>query len=76
MPIVALPPIGVITFEGTAIGAILCTVITVLVECGLPSLRRGAGPLDAYIAAGHVLVAARAPAGSWTTGAVATAAVD
>ena len=40
-PIVALPSAGVITFEGVAIGAILCTVATVLFECGLPGLREG-----------------------------------
>ena len=65
--------IGVIVFEGTAIGAILCTVLTVLVECGLPGFRRGPGPLDAYVAAGHVLVTASAPSGAWTDGALATA---
>ena len=73
MPIVALPPIGVITFEGTAIGAILCTVLTVLVECGLPAFRRRPGPLDAYVAAGHVLVTAKVDSGAWAEGASATA---
>ena len=58
MPIVALPTAGVITFEGIAIGAILCTVGTVFYECRLPSLR-GPGPLDPHLAADHVLVAVR-----------------
>ena len=57
MPIVALPPAGVITFEGVAIGAILCTVATVLYECGLPGLwSAGTGPLDHHLADDHVLV--------------------
>ncbi len=56
-PIVALPPAGVITFEGVAIGAILCTVATVLYECGLPGLwSEGTGPLDHHLADDHVLV--------------------
>jgi len=57
MPIVALPPTGIITFEGVAIGAILCTVATVLYECGLPGLwSAGTGPLDHHLADDHVLV--------------------
>jgi hypothetical protein len=58
MPIVALPPAGVITFEGVAIGAILCTVATVLYECGLPAWKRR-GPLDHYLADDCVLVAVK-----------------
>ena len=34
MPIVPLPTVGVITFEGLALGAILCTVATVLCLTG------------------------------------------
>ena len=55
MPIVSLPPAGVITFEGIAIGAILCTVGTVLYECGLPG-RKSLGPLDQHLAEDHILV--------------------
>jgi hypothetical protein len=60
MPIVALPPAGIITFEGVAIGAILCTVATVFYECGLPGLwSAGTGPLDHHLADDHVLVSVR-----------------
>jgi len=59
MPLVALPPTGVITFEGIAIGAILMTVSTVLFECGLPGLRLGAGPLDHHLADDYVLVSVK-----------------
>lgn len=77
MPIVPLPSTGVITFEGVAIGAIVCTVLTVLYECGLPGLwSAGTGPLDHHLADDHVLVSVKcdesAPT-SWTTGALETA---
>jgi hypothetical protein len=74
MPIVALPPAGVITFEGVAIGAIICTVATVLYECGLPGRWSArSGPLDHHLADDHVLVTVRcdesAPS-AWTAGAL------
>ena len=74
MPIVSLPPAGVITFEGVAIGAILCTVGTVLYECGLPRLK-GLGPLDQHLAEDHVLVAVECEDGApeaWTANALET----
>jgi hypothetical protein len=74
MPIVPAPPAGVITFEGVAIGAILCTVATVLYECGLPSWKRR-GPLDHYLADDCVLVTVRCSedaSTSWTAKAVET----
>jgi hypothetical protein len=55
MPIVPLPTAGIIAFEGTAIGAILFTVATVLFECGLPG-RKGPGPLDHHLADDRVLI--------------------
>ena len=76
MPIVALPPAGVITFEGTAIGAILFTVATVMLEGGLPRFRAVSGPLDAYVAAGQIVITVRdgvAPPAGWAEGAVETA---
>jgi hypothetical protein len=76
LPPVSGPPLALIVFEGLAVGAILVAVARVLWECGL--LRRGpaAGPLDANLAAGAIVIAARRPAGAsrdWTTGAVAVA---
>jgi hypothetical protein len=74
MPIVALPPAGVITFEGVAIGAILATVATVLYEAALPGLK-GAGPLDHHLALDHVLVTVRCDEGAstaWTANALET----
>jgi hypothetical protein len=76
MPIVALPPAGVITFEGVAIGAIICTVATVLYECGLPGFFRSAGPLDHHLADDHVLVSVRCDedaSTAWTANALETA---
>jgi hypothetical protein len=75
-PIVALPPAGVITFEGVAIGAVLTTVATVLIECGLPAFRKKAGPLDHHIALDHVLVSVKQDEGAstaWTAQAIETA---
>ena len=75
-PIVALPSAGVITFEGVAIGAILCTVATVLFECGLPGFRSKAGPLDHHLADDHVLVTVKcddAASTAWAAGALETA---
>lgn len=75
MPIVPLPPSGIITFEGVAIGAILCTVGTMLYEGGL--LRMGAEPraLDGHLAAGRIIVSVRSTdlrADGWTAKAVVT----
>ena len=75
MPIVALPPAGIITFEGVAIGAVLTTVATVLFECGLPGLKKP-GPLDHHIASDHVLVSVKCDAGgssAWAANAIETA---
>jgi hypothetical protein len=75
-PIVALPPAGVITFEGVAIGAVLTTVATVLLECGLPAWRKKPGPLDHHIALDHVLVSVscdESASTAWTAQAIETA---
>jgi len=75
-PIVALPPAGVITFEGVAIGAVLTTVATVLIECGLPSFRKKPGPLDHHIALDHILVSVKCDEGAstaWAANAIETA---
>jgi len=77
MPIVAIPTTGVVTFEGIAIGAILCTVATVLYECGLPGLwSSGTGPLDHHLADDHVLVSVKCDEGAstaWAAKALETA---
>lgn len=79
MPIVPLPTAGVITFEGLALGAILCTVATVFFECRLPRLGGmlggESGPLDQLLAAGSIIVAAKSGEGAshaWAAKATAT----
>ncbi|HSH76366.1 MAG TPA: quinol:electron acceptor oxidoreductase subunit ActD [Longimicrobiales bacterium] len=75
MPIVALPPAGVITFEGVAIGAIVATVATVLYEAALPGLK-GPGPLDHHLAEDHILVSVECDADAstaWAAKALETA---
>ena len=79
MPIVPLPTAGVITFEGLALGAILCAVATVFFECRLPRLGGmfggRPGPLDQHLAAGSIIVAAKSSEGAsaaWATKATAT----
>ncbi len=62
MSIVAGPPVGVVTYEGTALGLILMTVLRVLWEGGLlPGRsirgRRGqASELDRHVAEGRLLL--------------------
>jgi len=75
LPTVGLPPAGIITFEGVAIGAILTTVATVFYECRLPS-RWHDGPLDHYLADDCVLVIVRWPEDAsmaWAAQAIETA---
>ena len=62
MSIVAGPPIGVVTYEGTALGLILMTVLRVLWEGGLLPGRAGRSgrgrpsELDRHVADGRVLL--------------------
>jgi len=75
MPIV--PPLtsAVITFEGVAIGAILCTVATVLYECRLPQIRKRPGPLDRHLAGSSIILAVRSNdvlSQEWASNALAT----
>ncbi len=62
MSIVAGPPVGVVTYEGTALGLILMTVLRVLWEGGLlpgRAIRSGRGrpsDLDRHVAEGRVLL--------------------
>ena len=59
MPIVPALPLGIITYEGTALGAILATVIGVFLEGGLPRFRHRVGPLDHHVAEGRILLSNR-----------------
>ena len=59
MPIVAFQPVGIITYEGTALGAILATVAGVFWEGRLPSFRCRPGPLDHHVAEGKILLSLR-----------------
>ena len=62
MSIVAGPPVGVVTYEGTALGLILMTVLRVLWEGGLlpgRAIRSGRGrpsELDRHVAEGRLLL--------------------
>ncbi len=78
MPIVPLPTAGVITFEGLALGAILCTVATVFFECRLPRLGVPAGPFDRMLADGSIVIAVRSDRvpSQWAAKATATAPTE
>lgn len=52
-----------VTFERVAIGAILCTVGTLVYERGLPGFRKEIGWLDHHLADDHVLVSVRVTRG-------------
>ncbi len=62
MSIVAGPPVGVVTYEGAALGLIVMTVLRVLWEGGLTpgrAIRSGRGRasrLDRHVAEGRVLL--------------------
>lgn len=78
MPIVPHPTAGVITFEGLALGAILCTVATVFFECRLPRLGVPAGPFDRMLADGSIVIAVRSDRvpSQWAAKATATAPTE
>ena len=61
MPILAAPPMGIITYEGIALGAVLATTIGVLIECRLPKLSSG-GEAAARVAQGELVVSLEVPA--------------
>lgn len=62
MSIVAGPPVGVVTYEGTALGLIIMAVVRVLWEGGLlpgRAIRSGRGrasELDRHVAGGRLLL--------------------
>ena len=51
-PILSLPPMAIVTYEGTMLGAILFTVLGILFESRLPRLRLGL--YDDRITEGHI----------------------
>ncbi len=55
MPIVAGPPVGLVTYEGTALGAILATVLGVLLE-GRVLAKTAVAPESAAALAGNLHV--------------------
>ena len=40
-PILSLPPMAIVTYEGTMLGAILFTVLGIIFESRLPRVKRG-----------------------------------
>jgi hypothetical protein len=54
-PILSGPPIAIVTYEGTALGLILCTVLGVLLE-GRLVRKSSAGPLDRQLSDGLYLL--------------------
>ena len=76
MPTIAVPPLMIVTFEGTALGAILFTVATVLIECGLPRLFWSPDPFDEQLAEGKIVITVRGAADAsreWVSAALASA---
>jgi molybdopterin-containing oxidoreductase family membrane subunit len=51
-PILSLPPMAVISYEGTMLGAILFTVLGVIFESRLPNLKKGL--YDTRITEGYI----------------------
>lgn len=75
MPIVPIPTSAVIMFEGLAIGAMLCTVATVLYECRLPRFGARDSLLDQHLAAGSIIVVVRSTGSTtheWASKALVT----
>jgi hypothetical protein len=61
MPLVAGPPVAIVTYEGTALGLILATVAAVVIEGGLWRRARAPEPLDRLLADGWILAHASVP---------------
>ena len=51
-PILSLPPMAVVTYEGTMLGAILFTVLGIIFESRLPAVKRGL--YDTRITEGYI----------------------
>jgi hypothetical protein len=61
MPLVAGPPVAIVTYEGTALGLILATVAAVVIEGRLWRRARMPEPLDGLLADGWILTHASVP---------------
>lgn len=59
-PILSLPPMALITYEGTMLGAILFTIIGILFESRLPATKLGL--YDKRITEGFIGILVRCPA--------------
>ncbi len=59
MPIVAPWTVGLITYETTMLGAVLATLVGLLVECGLPNFKNL--PYDPSVVDGGVVLAVACP---------------
>jgi hypothetical protein len=62
MPIVAPWTVGLITYETTMLGAVLATLVGLLVETGLPNFKKL--PYDPSVVDGGVVLAVSCPEGS------------
>jgi hypothetical protein len=62
MPIVSPWTVGLITYETTMLGAVLATLIGLLVELGLPNFKNL--PYDPSVADGGILLAVACPDGA------------
>ncbi len=62
MPIVAPWTVGLITYETTMLGAVLATLVGLLVELGLPNFK--SLPYDPSVVDGGVVLAVACPEGS------------
>ncbi len=58
-PILSIPPMAIITYEGTMLGAIVMTIFGVLFESRLP--RPSLGLYDSRITEGYIGIALRSP---------------
>ena len=58
-PILSLPPMAIVTYEGTMLGAILFTVLGIIFESRLPNLN--AGIYDPRITAGYIGITLTVP---------------
>ena len=61
MPLIAPPPVAIVTYEGTAFGLILATVAAVVIEGRLWRRPRPPGPLDGLLTEGWILTSATVP---------------